>query len=93
MAFCTLTLARLFHGFNCRSRHNIFKVGFSSNWYRLGAFGAGVLLLSLVMFVPFLRTLFSVEMLTGGQIGLVYGLAAVPTVCIQAGKIVRDLRK
>ena len=93
MAFCTLTLARLFHGFNCRSRHNIFKVGFSSNWYSLGAFGAGVLLLSLVMFVPFLRTLFSVEMLTGGQIGLVYGLAAVPTVCIQAGKIVRDLRK
>ena len=32
MAFATLTLARLFHGFNCRSKHNIFKLGFSSNW-------------------------------------------------------------
>ena len=60
MAFATLTLARLFHGFNCRSRHNIFKLGFSSNWYSLGAFAAGVCLLGLVMFVPFLQKLFSV---------------------------------
>ena len=35
MAFATLTLARLFHGFNCRSKHNIFKLCFSSNWYSL----------------------------------------------------------
>ncbi len=58
MAFSTLTLARLFHGFNCRSRHNIFKLGFSSNWYSLGAFAAGVCLLGLVMFVPFYRNYF-----------------------------------
>lgn len=38
MAFCTLTLARLFHGFNCRSSHSIFRIGFSGNWYSLGAF-------------------------------------------------------
>ena len=31
MAFATLTLARLFHGFNCRSRHSIFKIGLASN--------------------------------------------------------------
>ena len=53
MAFSTLTLARLFHGFNCRSRHNIFKLGFSSNWYSLGAFAAGVCLLGLVMLRDF----------------------------------------
>ena len=47
MAFCTLTLARLFHGFNCRSSHSIFRIGFSGNWYSLGAFLAGVVLLSL----------------------------------------------
>ena len=29
MAFATLTLARLFHGFNCRSNHSIFKIGFA----------------------------------------------------------------
>ena len=64
MAFATLTLARLFHGFNCRSKHNIFKLGFSSNWYSLGAFAAGVVLLGIVMFVPFMQNLFSVTPLT-----------------------------
>lgn len=90
MAFCTLTLARLFHGFNCRSSHSIFKIGFSGNWYSLGAFLAGVALLSLVMFVPFLARLFSVTALSGGQIGIVYLLAVVPTVIIQITKVIRE---
>ena len=90
MAFATLTLARLFHGFNCRSRHNIFKLGFSSNWYSLGAFAAGVCLLGLVMFVPFLQKLFSVTPLTMSQTGSVCLLAAIPTILIQASKILRD---
>lgn len=92
MAFCTLTLARLFHGFNCRSSHSIFRIGFSGNWYSLGAFLAGVALLSLVMFVPFLARLFSVTALNGSQIGLVYLLAVIPTVVIQLTKIVREQR-
>ena len=45
MAFAVLTMARLFHGFNCRSKHSIFKLGFKNNWYSLGAFAAGVVLL------------------------------------------------
>lgn len=90
MAFCTLTLARLFHGFNCRSSHSIFRIGFSGNWYSLGAFLTGVVLLSLVMFVPFLEKLFSVTALTGGQIGLVYLLAVIPTVIIQMTKVIRE---
>ena len=92
MAFATLTLARLFHGFNCRSRHNIFKLGFSSNWYSLGAFAAGVCLLGLVMFVPFLQKLFSVTPLTMSQTRSVCLLAAIPTILIQASKILRDFR-
>ncbi len=89
MAFCTLTLARLFHGFNCRSDQSIFKIGFRRNWYSLGAFAAGVVLLSLVMFVPFLKRVFSVATLTGHQIGIVYLLAVVPTVLIQLVKIMK----
>lgn len=93
MAFATLTLARLFHGFNCRSKHNIFKLGFAGNWYSLGAFGAGVCLLGLVMFVPFLQKLFAVTPLSLGQLGTVSLLAVVPTVIIQVCKIARDCRK
>ena len=52
MAFATLTLARLFHGFNCRGRESIFRLGLRSNKYSLYAFGAGVGLLALVIFVP-----------------------------------------
>ena len=92
MAFATLTLARLFHGFNCRSKHNIFKLGFSSNWYSLGVFAAGVVLLGIVMFVPFMQNLFSVTPLTQSQLINVCLLAAVPTVLIQMFKIIRDIK-
>lgn len=90
MAFCTLTLARLFHGFNCRSSRPLHKIGFSGNWYSLGAFAAGVCLLTLVMFGPFLRGLFHVEIMSGSQIGMIYGLAALPTVLIQGYKTFRS---
>lgn len=93
MAFATLTLARLFHGFNCRSGHSIFKIGFSKNWYSLGAFLAGVVLLSAVIFLPPLRRLFTVEVMTFGQIGIVAVLAVIPTVIIQIYKVISDCRK
>lgn len=90
MAFATLTAARLFHGFNCRSRHSIFHIGFSKNWYSLAAFVVGMILLNLVLFVPFLQKLFSVTHLRGAQIGSIYLLAIAPTIIIQMVKIVRE---
>lgn len=87
MAFATLTLARLFHGFNCRSRHSIFRIGFSGNWYSLGAFLLGVLLLTAVTMIPVLRTLFSVETMNAVKIGMIVLLAALPTAVIQAGRV------
>ena len=59
MAFATLTLARLFHGFNCRSAHSILRLGFGSNPYSIMAFETGVLLLAAVLFVPGLQVLFA----------------------------------
>ena len=90
MAFATLTLARLFHGFNCRSTHSIFKLGFKKNWYSLGAFLLGVVLLSAVLFIPVMEGLFSVSPLTGYQIGMIGLLAVIPTVIIQIVKVVRE---
>ena len=90
MAFATLTLARLFHGFNCRSRHSIFKIGLTSNIYSIGAFFGGVLLLALVIFVPVMRTLFSVSPLSGYQIGMIVLLAVIPTVIIQLYKVMKE---
>lgn len=90
MAFATLTAARLFHGFNCRSKHSIFKIGFSGNWYSLAAFAAGMVFLNLVLFLPVLKRLFLVSSLTSGQYGAIYLLAVIPTILIQCVKMIRE---
>ena len=36
LAFATLCLSRLFHGFNCRSHQSIFEIGLFSNRYSIG---------------------------------------------------------
>lgn len=93
MAFATLTLARLFHGFNCRGEKSIFRLGLSSNKYSLMAFAAGIVLLAAVLLLPFLETLFQVAPLTLANVGMIVLLAILPTVCIQIFKVIRDLVK
>ena len=90
MAFATLTLARLFHGFNCRSNKSIFKIGILSNVSSIGAFVLGVLLLSHVLFVPALHSLFSVATLTIWQVAAIVCLALAPTVVIQLIKVISE---
>ncbi len=87
MAFATLTLARLFHGFNCRGKQSIFKLGLGSNKYSLLAFLAGVCLLAVVLFVPFLSGVFSVVALSGTNVLQIVILAFLPTVIIQIVKV------
>ncbi len=89
MAFATLTLARLFHGFNCRGRESIFKLGFTTNKYTLMAFAGGLLLLAAVLFIPPLEGLFMVTPLTGIQYLQILGLAFAPTLLIQLGRLIR----
>jgi len=93
MAFSTLTLARLFHGFNCRSKNSIFAIGFRNNMYSLYAFALGVVLLTLVLFVPVLQRLFEIAELTGGQLAMIFALAVMPTVLIQLGKMIQIKRR
>ena len=88
LAFATLTLARLFHGFNCRGRQSLFALGLLSNKASLAAFAAGVVLLAAVLFVPFLSGLFQIAPFTMEQIGICALLAFLPTVVIQIGKCV-----
>ena len=92
MAFSTLTFARLLHGFNCRSQHSIFKIGFKNNWYSLAAFAVGTLLLALILFVPGLHSLFAVTPLTNTQLLWIIGVALMPTIIIQIVKVVQENR-
>lgn len=90
MAFATLTLARLFHGFNCRSDKSLLKNKISNNWWSLGAWGVGVCLVAIVLTVPPVMNLFLVEKLSMSQIGMIIAFSIVPTIVIQLVKIVRD---
>ena len=92
MAFSTLTFARLLHGFNCRSQHSIFKIGFKNNWYSLAAFTLGTVLLALILFVPALHGLFAVQPLTAQEVWLIVILAIIPTILIQLVKVIRENR-
>ena len=91
MAFATLTLSRLFHGFNCRSDQSIFKVGVFSNKWSVGAFLVGVILLATVLFVPFMKKLFVVETLGGMEFLWIAGLAVIPTVIIQIARGIKAM--
>lgn len=93
MAFATLTLARLFHGFNCRGDESIFKLKLTTNKYSIYAFFAGVALLCLVLFVPGLNNLFLVSsVFTLKHFGIVVVLSIIPTVIIQIIKIITDIK-
>ena len=93
MAFSTLCLARLFHGFNCRENQSIFKLGITTNIYSICAFLVGVLLLSTVLFIPPLKIVFNVVSLSGNQYLLLIFCAIMPTVIIQLLKIIVSYKK
>ena len=93
MAFATLTLARLFHGFNCRGEGSVVEIGFRTNISSVGAFFLGVLLLAAVMFIPILHGPFMVSAISAVQALEIILLAFLPTLLIQIWKILRDSRK
>lgn len=88
MAFATLCLGRLFHGFNCRGKGSAFKLGLFKNkacWY---AFFIGFILLNSVLLIPGLQTLFEVTWVGFKNLLAIYLLAFLPTLLIQAYKII-----
>ena len=90
MAFSTLCLSRLFHGFSCKSQHPVLLTRkFWNNRTLLGAFAAGSLLLGLVLLVPAPEPLFAVVPLSAGMAGAVVGLALGSLLLIQALKALR----
>lgn len=90
MAFATLTLARLFHGFNCRSEHSILRLGLSGNLWSVMAFEAGAVLLAAVLFFPGLQVLFAVADLSLRQLMTIVIFALLPTAFIQASKTLKE---
>lgn len=90
MAFGTLCLSRLFHGYNCKAEKPVlFKKGFFNNIYLQGAFLIGFVLITCVLTIPALEGIFSVTSLSFTQLMTVYGLAILNIPVIQCIKAIR----
>lgn len=88
MAFATLCLARLFHGFNSRSKESIFKIGVFSNKFIWIALIIGIILLQIVIGFKPLERVFEAAQLNSNQYLWVYALSLLPLVLIQIYKLI-----
>ena len=82
------------YGYNCKAeRPVIFTRRFFDNWYLQGAFLAGLLMITAVLTVPALHSVFQVQTLELSQLFTVYGLALVNLPVVQLLKKFRDVYK
>lgn len=89
LAFSTLCLSRLFHGFNCRNQLPIYKIGLFSNMYSIYAFIIGFVLLNAILLLPFLHPIFQVANISINQLLMIYAASLGSTVVIQIMKVIR----
>lgn len=87
MAFATLCLSRLVHGFNSRSKESIFTIGVFTNKYTWLAFLIGLLSLHLILFIPSFMGVFEVATLSGKQLLSIYILSCMPFLINQLYKL------
>lgn len=94
MAFATLCLSRLFHGFSCKAEEPVLlSRRFWNNKVLLGAFALGTALLGAVLLVPALNPLFQVSPLSWRLLGMVAGLSFGSMAVIQLLKAARSGRE
>ena len=84
LAFGTLCTSRLVHGFNCKSdKPVIFTKRFFNNRSLIGAFLLGLVLITGVVMIPALDSVFKVQTLSFTQLLIMYGLAVANLPVIQ----------
>ena len=90
LAFGTLCTSRLVHGFNCKSdKPVIFTKRFFNNRSLIGAFLLGLVLITGVVMIPALDSVFKVQTLSFTQLLIMYGLALANLPVIQLIKWIR----
>ena len=90
MVFTVLCLTQLGHVLAIRSeKQSLFRQGFFSNKYLLGAVVLTFLLQMATVYVPFLNPIFKTAPLSGGELLVTVGLSAVVFVAVEIEKTVR----
>ncbi len=95
MAFATLCMARLFHGFSCKSEKPVlFSKKLWNNVFTWLAFLIGMLLIHIVLWIPAMQKLFQIsDHLTGVDIAVIYGFSFGSMLLIQLVKWIVSLFK
>ena len=90
MAFATLCMARLFHGFSCKAEKPvIFSKRLWNNPFAILAFAAGMVLINAVLWIPALHGLFQIENgMSGVLIGAIYGFSFGSMILVQIVKAI-----
>lgn len=92
MAFATLCMSRLWHGFSCKSEEPVlFRKQMINNPFGLLAFFAGMILINAVLLVPPLKSLFSIASLTGLQYAWIHIFSFGSMILIQIVKFVKSV--
>ncbi len=89
MAFFTLSFSELLRAFTARSDHYpLFRIGVFSNRWMFYAVVSSLLLLLLVIYVPFLQTVFNTVPLTLSHWQVLIPLLVMPAVVAEVSKLV-----
>ena len=88
MAFITLAFSELVHVFNVRNnKKSIFKTGIFDNAKLIGAILLSAALMLIVLFIPGLRTAFSIPILPKENILELIGLCFAPILIVEIFKL------
>lgn len=93
MGFAVLAFSQLFHAFNARSRHSLFRIGLFSNLRMLGAFAVSALVMLAVLLIEPLQSLFGLTQLPLHEWEWILGLSVSPIVLVELGKLITWIGK
>lgn len=88
-SFIVLCLARLIYSINCRKDKSVFKQRMDNHLLNISIL-LGVVLISLITFIPFLKNIFAVSNLSILDYLILFGLSIVPTIVIQIFNIFKS---
>ncbi len=92
MAFAILSLTQIFHSFNMRSNHSLFKTGFFSNAFHIFATVVSLAMVAFVLFIDPVARIFGLAKVSASMYLLAFLLSLVPIPVIELEKLAGVIR-
>lgn len=93
MAFMTLSSIQLFHAFNMKSKHSIFKSNLFKNKFLVAAFVVGMTLQLSICYIPFFAGVFKLVPLNFWQLAICLGFSFSIILIVELAKALKRKRQ